>query len=205
MFLVKSPTIIKKYYPRLVWEIPNKENKIYLTFDDGPIPEVTTWVLDTLRNYNIKATFFCLGCNVAKNPAIFNQIVNDGHAVGNHSYHHLSGWETDDEAYLRNINKCNKEVNSKLFRPPYGRIKKSQIAEVVKDYKVIMWDVISGDFDPKTAPEKCLSNVIKNTAPGSVIVFHDSEKASKNLKYTLPKAIEYLLEQGYVFDVISEC
>jgi len=204
MYLAKSPRIIKKYYPRLVWDIPNQENKVFLTFDDGPIPEITPWVLEVLKKHNIKATFFCLGCNVVKNPEILTQIVKEGHAVGNHSQHHLSGWETDDVAYLRNIKICNDLVHSKLFRPPYGRIKKRQIAEIVKEYKIIMWDVISGDFDPKTSPEKCLKNVVNNTASGSVIVFHDSVKAFKNLKYTLPKTIEYLLKQGFVFDVISE-
>ncbi len=126
MYLAKSPRIIKKYYPQLVWDIPNFENKIYLTFDDGPIPEITTWVLAILKKYNVKATFFCLGCNVAKNPELFNQIIENGHAVGNHSYHHLSGWDTDDEVYFSNVKKCNEEVNSKLFRPPYGRKKKAK-------------------------------------------------------------------------------
>lgn len=202
MFLVKSPSIIKKYYPRLVWDIPNEENKIYLTFDDGPIPEITEWVLDILKQYNIKATFFCLGCNAAKNAKILEQIRERGHVVGNHSCHHLSGWDSSDEAYLNNIKKANKLLNTKLFRPPYGRIKKSQITNLIEDYKVIMWDVLSGDFDPKTTPEKCYNNVIKNTKTGSVIVFHDSVKASENLKYALPKTIEYLLEQGFIFDVI---
>ncbi len=203
MFLAKSPSIIKKYYPNLTWDIPNNENKIYLTFDDGPIPEITEWVLDILNQYNVKATFFCLGCNVNKNLTIYSKIVSEGHAVGNHSYHHLNGWDIDDEDYLRNIKKCNKLVTSKLFRPPYGRIKKSQITELIRVYKIIMWDVLSGDFDPKTTPEKCYNNVIKNTKSGSVIVFHDSVKASENLKYALPKTIEYLLEKGFVFDVIQ--
>ena len=168
MFLVKSPSIIKKYYPRLIWDIPNAENKIYLTFDDGPISEVTEWVLELLKQYNIKATFFCLGCNVVKNEAIYKQIKNDGHAIGNHSYHHLSGWDTDDEDYIKNIQKAKKEITSKLFRPPYGRIKKSQISAIVKEYKVIMWNVLSGDFDPKTTPEKCYNNVIQNTKSGAI-------------------------------------
>ncbi len=204
MFLAKSPGIIKKYYPRLVWDIPNEENKIYLTFDDGPTPEVTEWVLDVLKKHNIKATFFCLGCNAVKNPTIYSRIINDGHTVGNHSYHHLSGWDTDDEDYLNNIKKSNELLNANLFRPPYGRIKKSQISELTEVYKVVMWDVLSGDFDPKTTPEKCFNNVIKNTKSGSVIVFHDSVKASEKLKYALPKSIEYLLDQGFVFDVIPE-
>ncbi len=204
MYLVKSPRIIKKYYPQLVWDIPNFENKIYLTFDDGPVPEITTWVLAILKQYNVKATFFCLGCNVAKNPELFNQIIENGHAVGNHSYHHLSGWDTDDEVYFSNVKKCNEVINSKLFRPPYGRIKKSQIAETSKEYKIIMWSVLSGDFDPKITPEKCFNNVIKNTKIGSIIVFHDSLKAFPNLENTLPKTIEYLLAKGFVFDTIPE-
>jgi peptidoglycan/xylan/chitin deacetylase (PgdA/CDA1 family) len=202
MYLSKSPKIVKKYYPSLVWDIPNTKNKIYLTFDDGPIPEVTQWVLNILKQYDIKATFFCLGCNAAKNPEILKQIKDDGHTIGNHSYHHLSGWDTDDKAYLNNIEKANKLLRAALFRPPYGRIKKSQISSLIDDYKIIMWDVLSGDFDPKTTPDKCYNNVIKNTKAGSTIVFHDSVKATKNLKYALPKAIEYLLEQGFVFDVI---
>ena len=204
MFLAKSPEIIKKYYPRLVWDIPNDDNKVYLTFDDGPIPEVTEWVLEVLKKHNIKATFFCLGCNAVNNPNIYSQIINEGHSIGNHSYHHLSGWDSDDEDYLNNIKKSNELLNAQLFRPPYGRIKKSQITNLIDQYKIIMWDVLSGDFDPKTTPEKCYNNVIKNTKSGSVIVFHDSAKASENLKYALPKAIEYLLGQGFVFDVIPE-
>ena len=204
MFFVKSPQIIKKYYPQLVWDIPNLEHKIFLTFDDGPIPEVTPWVLSVLKQYGVKATFFCLGCNAAKNPTILAQIIKDGHAVGNHSYHHISGWDTDDKAYFSNIKKCNEIVNSRLLRPPYGRLKKSQIAKLIKTYKIIMWDVLSGDFDPKTNPEKCLQNVIKNTKSGAIIVFHDSIKAFPNLETTLPKTINYLLEKGFVFDKIPE-
>ncbi|MBL4592213.1 MAG: polysaccharide deacetylase family protein [Flavobacteriales bacterium] len=202
MFLAKSPSIIKKYYPRLIWDIPNDENKIYLTFGDGPIPEITEWVLDILKQYNIKATFFCLGCNAAKHPNIYSKIINEGHTVGNHSYHHLSGWDSDDEDYLNNIKKSNELLNAQLFRPPYGRIKKRQITELIDDYKIIMWDVLSGDFDPKITPEKCYNNVINNTKSGSVIVFHDSVKAAKNLKYALPRTFEKLLEQGFAFDVI---
>jgi peptidoglycan/xylan/chitin deacetylase (PgdA/CDA1 family) len=203
MFLAKSPGIIKKYYPRLIWDIPNDENKIFLTFDDGPVPEITNWVLDVLKQYKIKSTFFLLGCNAVKHPDIYTRIINEEHAVGNHSYHHLSGWDSDDEAYFNNIKKANEFLNVILFRPPYGRIKKSQIAALVDDYKIIMWDVLSGDFDPKTTPEKCYNNVVKNTKSGSVIVFHDNLKAEENLKYALPRTIEYLLEQGFVFDVLK--
>ena len=200
MFLVKSPEIIKKYYSRLIWDIPNSDNKIFLTFDDGPTPEITEWVLDLLKDQNIKATFFCLGKNVAANPTIYQRIINEGHAVGNHSNTHVNGWYAENAYYLNDIKQCQELVKSELFRPPYGRIKKSQIKELVTDYKIIMWDVLSGDFDVKLSPEKCLNNVLKNTKSGSVIVFHDSEKASTNLKFALTKAITQLKEKGFVFE-----
>ncbi len=202
MFLAKSPAIIKKYYSRLIWDIPNDSHKIYLTFDDGPIPEITEWVLDVLKEYQIKATFFCIGENVEKHTLIFQRILEEGHQVANHSNTHVNGWYAEDDYYLEDIKKCHNKFESELFRPPYGRIKKSQIKEVVKEYKIVMWDVLSGDFDLKTSPEKCFNNVVKNTKPGSIIVFHDSIKASENLKYALPKTIEYLLAEGFVFDVV---
>jgi peptidoglycan/xylan/chitin deacetylase (PgdA/CDA1 family) len=203
MFLAKSPTIIKKYYSQLIWDIPNDDNKIYLTFDDGPIPRITEWVLDILNEYQIKATFFCIGDNVQKNPSIYQRIRQEGHTVGNHTQNHLKGWRTEDEVYFDNIEKCADVVDSRLFRPPYGRIKKSQLTGLNADYSIVMWDVLSGDFDSKTTPEKCYNNVIKNTKSGSIIVFHDSVKASKNLKQTLPKTIEFLLKKGFVFDSIN--
>jgi len=203
MYLSKSPAIIKKYYQKLIWDIPNEENKIYLTFDDGPTPEITEWVLEILRKYKIKATFFCIGDNVHKHTVIYQRILTEGHAVGNHTQNHLKGWITEDDTYFENIEKCAKLVKSNLFRPPYGRIKKSQYSILNTQYKIVMWDVLSGDFDPKTSPEKCLKNVTKNTKSGSIIVFHDSVKAYEKLQYALPKAIEHLLEQGFVFDVID--
>ena len=203
MFLAKTPAIIKKYYPKLVWEVPNPENKIFLTFDDGPIPEVTEWVLDVLLQHNIKATFFCIGDNVSKHNAIYMRILADGHAVGNHTYNHLSGWSTGMLKYLKNIEECSKLIDSNLFRPPYGRIKKSQLKYITKTHKVIMWSVLSGDFDLSTSPERCYQNVVKNTVSGSVIVFHDSFKAEASLKYALPKAIAYLLAEGFSFDVLK--
>lgn len=203
MYLVKSSYFIKKYYSNFIWKITTTEKIIYLTFDDGPTPEITEWTLATLKSFNAKATFFCVGSNVVKYPEIFQQIISEGHAVGNHTHHHLNGWHTNNEDYLRNIKKCEKVVTSNLFRPPYGRIKKSQYELIKEEYQVIMWDVLSGDFDSKTTPEKCLSNVIDNTTEGAIIVFHDSLKAASNLKYTLPKVLEYFVEQGYRFEVIS--
>jgi len=203
MFLVKPPTIIKKYYPNLVWDIPNTEKKIYLTFDDGPIPEITEWVLDLLAQNNIKATFFCIGDNVAKHTSVYKRILAEGHAVGNHTFNHLNGWKTGRVEYLNNIEQCSKLVDSNLFRPPYGRIKKSQLKNLSATHEIIMWDVLSGDFDQKTSPEKCYQNVVNNTESGSIIVFHDSLKAERNLNYALPKIIEYLLAEGFVFDVLK--
>lgn len=200
MYLVKSPFFLKKYYANFIWKIPTTEKIIYLTFDDGPTLEITEWTLATLKKFNAKATFFCIGTNAVKHPIIFNKIIEEGHAVGNHTHHHLNGWHTDNEAYLRNIKKCEEVVKSNLFRPPYGRIKKSQYELIKNDYQVIMWDVLSGDFDPKTSPEKCLSNVIYNTTEGAIIVFHDSQKAVDNLKYTLPKVLAHFTEEGYRFE-----
>ena len=203
MYLVKSSYFIKKYYSNFVWKIPTTEKIIYLTFDDGPTPEITEWTLSTLKAFNAKATFFCVGSNAAKHPEIFQQIIAEGHAVGNHTHHHVNGWHTDNEAYLRNIKKCEEVVATNLFRPPYGRIKKSQYELIKEAYKVIMWDVLSGDFDPKTSPEKCLSNVINNTTEGAIIVFHDSLKAANNLKFTLPKVLAHFAEQGYRFEQLQ--
>lgn len=203
MFLPKSPQIIKALYSQLIWETPNNENKIYLTFDDGPTPEVTDWTLDLLKQFNIKATFFCLGQNVEKYPKLYQRILDEGHAVGNHSYSHPSGWKTNDADYFDDIEKSQKLINSKLFRPPYGRITKSQAKHLKEQYNIIMWTVLSGDFDLKTSPEKCLENVLKNTESGAIIVFHDSKKAEPNLKCALPKAIESLLKNGFVFEVLG--
>ncbi len=203
MFLAKTPAIIKKYYPQLIWDVPNNEQKIYLTFDDGPIPEITEWVLQLLQEKQVRATFFCIGDNVKKHPELYQKILNEGHVVGNHTFNHLEGWKTGTWKYLKNIEECHQLVNSKLFRPPYGRIKKSQANKIVRKYKVVMWDVLSGDFDQKTTPEKCYNNVVQNVNSGSIIVFHDSLKAERNLKYALPKAIDYLLEKGFVFDVLN--
>tara|TARA_R110001592_G_scaffold166877_1_gene402136 strand:+ start:50 stop:667 length:618 start_codon:yes stop_codon:yes gene_type:complete len=204
MFLVKTPLAIKKSFPSLVWDIPNNTKTIYLTFDDGPTPEITTWVLETLKKHKIKATFFVVGENVKKHPEIYQQLINEGHAIGNHTYNHLNGWKTKSSDYLQNIEKCAELVDSNLFRPPYGRIKNTQIRKLKQHYKIIMWDVLSGDFDFKTSPEQCADNVIENVKPGSIIVFHDSAKAEKNLKYALPKALEYLKQQGFTFGVITE-
>lgn len=207
---VKTHRIIKKIFSNLVWDIPNSENKIYLTFDDGPIPEVTEWVLDLLKSEDIKATFFCIGDNIKKHPEVYKRILTEEHQTGNHTFNHLNGWKTETNQYIDNFKLCETEhlkpntEHSFLFRPPYGKIKPSQSKAIRQfGYKIIMWDVLSYDFDSTISVEKCLENVISNTEQGSIIVFHDSLKAEKNLKYALPKAIQILKNKGFVFDVIS--
>ena len=207
---VKTNKWIKKIFNNLVWDIPNSDKKIYLTFDDGPIPEVTEWVLELLKSEDIKATFFCIGDNIKKHPEVYKRILSEGHQTGNHTFNHLNGWKTETKSYLGNFKLCETEhlklntEHSFLFRPPYGKIKPSQSKAIRQlGYKIIMWDVLSYDFDPTISVEKCLENVISNTEQGSIIVFHDSLKAEKNLKYALPKAIQILKNRGFVFDVIS--
>lgn len=204
MFFVKSPFFLKWLYPSLVWKKP-AENTIYITFDDGPIPEVTPFVLKCLQEYQAKATFFCIGDNVRKHPEVFRQILECSHAVGNHTFNHLKGWDTDDDVYVDNYKMCQEYINTNLFRPPYGRIKKSQISKLRRlnpAIKIIMWDVLSGDFSLKLTPEECLKNVIENTRPGSIIVFHDSIKAFKRLEYTLPLALKAWKNKGYKMEVL---
>ena len=209
-YWVKTNKLIKLIFNNLVWDIPNSEKKIYLTFDDGPIPGVTEWVLDLLKEENIKATFFCIGDNIKKHPDIFKRILSEGHQIGNHTFNHLNGWKTNTNEYIENFKLYEAELlklnieNSFLFRPPYGKIKTQQSRIIRKlSYKIIMWDVLSYDFDNSITPERCLENVISNTQQGSIIVFHDSIKSEKNLKFALPKAIKVLKEKGFVFDVIS--
>jgi peptidoglycan/xylan/chitin deacetylase (PgdA/CDA1 family) len=201
MYLVKTPLLLKKLYPKkLIWNKPRTDKVIFLTFDDGPIPIVTPWVLKTLKSFDAKATFFCIGENITKHPEIFSQLIADGHAIGNHTFNHLNGWKTDDHTYLSNYHKCQEITNAKFFRPPFGRIKRAQIKELAaQEAQIIMWDVLSGDFDTKLLPEKCLSNVLKHSENGSIIVFHDSIKAWDRLEYALPKALAYWTKQGFKF------
>lgn len=214
-YWIKTNAFVKKIFSNYIWSIPNSENKIYLTFDDGPTPEITEWVLEELKKYKVKATFFCIGNNIEKYPNIFEKVINGGHAVGNHTFNHLNGWETSTEKYLKNSGQWSEisnqssdfklpASNSPLFRPPYGKIKLAQSRKLRQlGYKIIMWDVLSADFDTTITPEKCLENVLKNVESGSIIVFHDSVKAFPNLKYTLPKALKYWTEKGFVCDTIK--
>lgn len=211
-YWIKTKSFIKRLFSNYVWDLPNTQNKIYLTFDDGPTPEITEWVLEELKKHNVKATFFCIGNNIQKHPELFQKVINEGHVIGNHTYDHMNGWKTETKTYLENISLCDKQIQkfsienlqSKIFRPPYGKIKTAQ-AKIVRrlGYKIIMWDVLSADFDQTITPEKCLENVISNVKSGSVIVFHDSIKASHNLKYALPETLNFLKEKGFLFDVIK--
>jgi peptidoglycan/xylan/chitin deacetylase (PgdA/CDA1 family) len=200
-------------FSNYVWDIPNNENSVYLTFDDGPTPEITQWTLLQLKKYNAKATFFCIGNNVEKHPEIFNSVIQQGHAIGNHTFDHLNGWKTETETYIKNAKQCEirisnqqSEINnrkSKLFRPPYGKIKSKQAKKLMElGYKIIMWDVLSADFDSSITRKKCLNNVISNVQSGSIIVFHDSVKGFKNLEYVLPKTLEFLKQNGYKCEAI---
>ncbi len=210
--MFKTNRFLKFLFPKYIWELPNSEEKIYLTFDDGPIPEVTEWVLGLLKKENIKATFFCIGENIQKHPEVFKQIISDDHTIGNHTFNHLNGWKTSTKKYLKNVELCNSvfekysisNFQSKLFRPPYGKIKKNQAKELIKlGYKIIMWDVLSYDYDNSLNAERCLNNTLKNISTGSIIVFHDSIKAQDTLQRVLPKLIQQLKEKGFVFDKLN--
>ena len=206
-YFVKTPFWLKKSYPNLIWEIPEPSKKIYLTFDDGPHPIITMQVLDVLKAFNAKATFFCIGNNVLKYPEVHKRIIDEGHAVGNHTYNHLNGWKTDDEQYLNDISKAMEHIDSKLFRPPYGRVSRFQIQQLLKpkyQMNMIMWTVLSGDFDRDISAEKCLNNVLLSTKAGSIVVFHDSEKAAEKMLYALPKMLEHFSKKGFSFEKITE-
>jgi len=201
-YLVKTPWLIRKlFYPKYVWNIPGKEKKIYLTFDDGPHPVATNFVLEQLQKFNAKATFFCIGKNVITHPEIYKSIITQGHSIGNHTHDHLNGWKTSEEIYFRNIIEASRYMDSNLFRPPYGRITAFQAKQVMErmHYKIIMWSVLSGDFDLKLTDDDCYRNVTKTATSGSIIVFHDSEKSFPILKNILPKVLDYFKRKGYIF------
>jgi peptidoglycan-N-acetylglucosamine deacetylase len=205
-YFVKTPWLLKKIYPRSVWNIPTKEKILYLTFDDGPHPTATPFILEELEKYNAKATFFCIGKNVKEQPQLYRKILDGGHRVGNHTHNHLNGWKTPDKEYFRNIIQASKYIDSDLFRPPYGKISSLQIAYLQSgalNFKVIMWDVLSADFDNKVSVEKCISNVTGNAANGSIVIFHDSEKAFSNMKMALPKVLIHFSKEGYKFNSIK--
>lgn len=210
----KTPGFIKTLFPNFVWNINTKDKEIYLTFDDGPTPEVTPWVLQILKDYNAKATFFCIGNNVISYPEIFQNILDGGHTYGNHTHSHLKGWKTKTKIYLDDIKKCEDILSSKiqnsefriqkLYRPPYGKFKTKQSKSLQKmGYTIILWDVLSYDWDISVSEERCLNNVISTAKEGSIVVLHDSVKAYKNLNYVLPKILEYYTNKGFEFKALT--
>ena len=211
LFKAKYPGFLNWIYPEAISRIGSPKT-LFLTFDDGPVPEITPWVLDILKEYKVKATFFCIGDNIRKNPALFRRIITEGHDIGNHTFHHLDGWKTKTSDYLLNIEKTSEEIlknsssfHTKLFRPPYGKILPKQANLLLKKgYKLVMWDVISGDYDQSFSEERVYENVMKNIENGSVIVFHDSKKAEKNVKAVLPKVIKTCQKSGYTFGKITD-
>lgn len=197
--MIQPGSALKLLYPKATWNIKNTEKNLYLTFDDGPIPGLTEWVLDVLKQYGIKATFFCVGNNIEKHPEVYKRIIDEGHMTGNHTFNHLKGFLTKTADYLSNTVKCEELTGTKLFRPPYGQLKRPQYKQLLLNgYKIVMWDVISYDYE-KISPETCFSNVKNHCRSGSIILFHDNLKAEQNLKYTLPKTIEYFLKLNYTF------
>ncbi len=191
---------MRAFYPDFIWKMSENQKVIYLTFDDGPIPEVTEFVLEQLDIYQAKATFFCIGENIVKNPQIFDQLLKAEHSIGNHTYNHVRGWDVEDNFYVENFKKCQGVIpDSTLFRPPYGRIKKNQAKPILETHKIVMWDVLSGDYSLDISPENVLKKSIQHTENGSIVLFHDSKKAEKNLRFTLPKFLKHFTENGYQF------
>ncbi|MDG1849807.1 MAG: polysaccharide deacetylase family protein [Flavobacteriales bacterium] len=202
-YLYKTPRLLKWYYPDLIWDYTSEEKCIYLTFDDGPTKEHTNWILEQLEDYNAKATFFCVGNNVESCRDEFDNIIKKGHTVGNHTFNHLNGRNHSLLSYIRDIRKCGDVFKSKLFRPPHGRLSKKQSMVLTKDFQIIMWDVLSGDFDTNLSGEDCYNAVVNNVVNGSIVVFHDSIKAAPRLKVALPKILKELSDRGYTFKAIS--
>ena len=205
MYLHKTPMWVGKLFPDILWHINTEAKEIYLTFDDGPIPEVTHWVLEQLEQYNAQATFFMVGDNITKYQELFTEVINRQHTVGNHTFNHLNGWHTNDQTYVENISKAEELLNNnsaKLFRPPHGKLKWSQYLNIKKSFKIVMWDVLSGDFDTTLSKEKCLQSSISATVPGSVIVFHDSAKTVAQLEYVLPRYLEHFTALDFKFKAL---
>jgi peptidoglycan-N-acetylglucosamine deacetylase len=203
MYLIKTPRFIQGLFPNFTWKIPTSDKEVFLTFDDGPVPGTTQWILDRLDEYDAKATFFCVGENIERHPEIFADIKSRGHRVGNHTYNHLAGWSTDNIEYFHNVRRCAHLVDSTLFRPPYGKMKPSQVQFLQRHYQIVMWDVLSGDFDEEMTADQCYYNVIRNVKPGSIVVLHDNYKSFEVLQQVLPRILSTLKEQGYRFNAIE--
>ena len=204
MYLIKTPALLKPLAKDLLWHVETAQREVYFTFDDGPTPGVTEPTLDLLKQYNAQGTFVCLGKNTEANPELFSRIALEGHAVGNHTYDHPDGWKTSQIAYLRNVVSAKKTITSNLFRPPYGRITPAQVNALKNHFQLVMWDVLSADFDSNNSPEQCYENVVKNVNPGSIVVFHDSLKASTNMLFALERSLDYLSRDGYIFRALSD-
>ena len=195
--------LLHSLIPQVKWKMPSTSKTLFLTFDDGPIPEVTPWVLKTLKDYNASATFFCVGANAKKNNEILKDILAAGHSIGNHTMNHINGWNSPNKKYYSDVSDCSKIVKSKLFRPPYGRIKFLQTLHLRKQYKIIMWDVLSRDYDTSLTGETCFENVKQSAGRGSIVVFHDSLKAESRLRIALPATLKYFSDAGYNFASIN--
>ncbi|OYT10902.1 MAG: polysaccharide deacetylase family protein [Bacteroidetes bacterium 4572_112] len=204
MYLVKPPHIIRKLSEKYIhWQVKTNEKVLYFTFDDGPIPELTPKALKILDKYNAKATFFMVADNVRKHPDVYQQVMDAGHAIGNHSYNHVKGWKLSNEEYYSNIAKASDLLNTKLFRPPYGQISPSQAKHLAKDYNIIMWSVLSGDYDKNTSPEQCFNNILRKAKNGSIIVMHDNLKAEENMLFALEESLKHFSQLGYRFDSLA--
>lgn len=202
MLIARIPPFLARIFRSLTWDIPVADKSVFLTFDDGPTPEVTDWVLEQLDAFGAKATFFCLGGNVARQPEIFGRIIAAGHAVGNHSYSHKKGFNSSVGSYVDDVDRASELIHSTLFRPPYGRILPGQVRKLRERYRIIMWSVLSVDYNRKVSGPQVVRNVVENVRPGSIIVFHDSVKASKNLYHALPEVLEKMSSEGYTFKAI---
>ena len=203
---IKIPKIFKFIFNKWTWNFSSQKKEIYLTFDDGPLPVITPWVLEQLNIHNAKATFFCIGENIHKHPEVFQKVISENHSIGNHTYHHLNGWKTKDVDYIKNVRSTEKLLSNqsqRLFRPPFGKIKISQSRKLRElGYQIVMWEVLSADFDQKLSARECVENVLKNVKNGSIVVFHDSEKSFPRLKESLPIILKTLKDNGYVCKAI---
>lgn len=209
-YWVKTPRWVKKFFSsELIWSMPADEASptVYLTFDDGPHPTITPFVLEQLEKYNAQATFFCIGKNVLEQPEVYHKIVSRGHAAGNHTHNHLNGWKTPLRSYITNIFQAAKYIDSKALRPPYGRITLTQVKALRRknrDWKIYMWDVLSGDFDTEISAEKCAENVLNNIESGSIVVFHDSDKAWERMSHALPLVLEHCKKMNWQIKALPQ-
>jgi peptidoglycan/xylan/chitin deacetylase (PgdA/CDA1 family) len=202
----KTPGLIKKIFSNLVWDVPTNSNEIFLTFDDGPIPKLTSYVLEVLHDFDALATFFCVGDNISKNPDILEQILAKNHLVGNHTHNHLKGWSTSTSRFVSNAGKCQEQISKyqgntarPVFRPPHGQITFNQVKALKANYNIVMWDILAYDYDTAHSPLKSLDRIISKTKPGSIVVFHDNYKAEEKLKFILPTYLKYFKERGFSF------